>query len=129
VGDNYVAGYTAKHAKSAKLVSSGLKIHRERRGHREKRLCSVLSEYSVVDQLFSDSFFQNRSISIQIWEALSNKFLRRIGFSLPRSSAFICGSGFPGLFFLEEASAPGFYIYDVLNMWHSYEDGFAVRIR
>jgi hypothetical protein len=46
------------------LLSSGLKNHREHRGHREKRHRSVLSVYSVVDQLCSDSFFQNKLKSI-----------------------------------------------------------------
>jgi len=46
------------------LLSSGLKNHREHRGHREKWHRSVLSVYSVVDKLCSDSFFQNNLKSI-----------------------------------------------------------------
>ena len=46
------------------LLSSGLKNHREHRGHREKLHRSVLSEYSVVEKLCSNSLFQEKLKSL-----------------------------------------------------------------
>ncbi len=43
------------------LLSSGLKNHRDHRGHRDKLHRSVLSVYSVVEKLCSNSLFQEKS--------------------------------------------------------------------
>ena len=52
---------TAPEHGDAKIVcQSRFNNHREHRGHREKQHRSVLSVCSVVDQLHSDSFFQNK---------------------------------------------------------------------
>jgi hypothetical protein len=50
-----------EHGEAMIVCLSGLNNHREHRGHREKRQGSVLSVYSVVDQLHSNSFYQNKS--------------------------------------------------------------------
>jgi hypothetical protein len=42
------------------LFSSGLKNHKEHRAHREKLQRSVLSVYSVVEKLCSNSLFQEK---------------------------------------------------------------------
>jgi hypothetical protein len=42
------------------LLSSGLKNHREHRVHREKLFRSVLSVYSVVEKICSNSLFQEK---------------------------------------------------------------------
>jgi hypothetical protein len=47
------------------LLSSGLKNHREHRVHREKLHRSVLSVYSVVEKLCSNSLFQENLKSLK----------------------------------------------------------------
>ena len=49
-----------EHGDSMIVFLSRFNNHREHRGHREKQHRSVLSVYSVVDRLQSDSFFQNK---------------------------------------------------------------------
>ncbi len=46
------------------LLFSGLKNHREHRGHREKWQRSVLSVSSVVDYPYMDSFTQKKLKSL-----------------------------------------------------------------
>jgi hypothetical protein len=48
------------------LLSSDLKNHREHRAHREKLHSSVLSVYSVVEKLYSNSLFQEKLKSLGI---------------------------------------------------------------
>jgi hypothetical protein len=48
------------------LLSSGLKNHREHRVHREKLHRSVLSVYSVVEKLYSNSLFQEKLKRLRI---------------------------------------------------------------
>ncbi len=48
------------------LLSSGWKNHREHRVHGEKLHCSVLSVYSVVEKLYSNSLFQEKLKSLGI---------------------------------------------------------------